>query len=562
MQNILKIFISLLFCFIAHVPLKAEYHDFQSFHQALQELENQHSSILDLETIGVSLGGRDIFAVTIGTGDSDNKPALAVVAGVEGADIVASEVALQFIRSLTSAYGQVDSVTALLDLHTIYVLPRVNPDAAESFFESPAYARKFNAHNLDADKDRLVDEDGYNDLNQDGVISLMRVEDPAGDWIADPDYPELLRKSDPATGETGKYLLFSEGVDDDKDGKLNEDLPGGVNFNQNFTYQYSYFRDGSGLHQVSENNTRAVADFFYNHKNIAAVFTFSPHDNLLHPWNAKPGSADENEPLQNVLAEDETYFNELSGRFQTISGLKDAPAPSRGNGAFSEWAYYHFGRWSVSVPAWYPPVINAGSDSTEEAGNAEKDLQKYSSHFQNQVRLFEWLQETNQDSRIISWTEIDHPDYPDKTVEVGGIHPYAGMNPPADSIDNISERFKPYLIYLTQSLPKVQVDALTVEEIDNNVYRSSATITNSGLLPTSTQIGTRIQWMPKTRVELHLSDDQQLASGRPLTILNKIERASGGEEIRWLVVGKRNSTVELTAGSPAGGMITRTITLR
>jgi hypothetical protein len=263
------------------------------------------------------------------------------------------------------------------------------------------------------------------------------------------------------------------------------------------------------------------------------------------------------------LTEDELYFNRLAENFKSITSLSGSPEPNRGNGSFSEWGYYHFGRWSVSAPVWWPPAVESKGDTTGGDGqNSGRDLKKYSAEFQQDAQLLEWLQSTGQDEKILSWMGVEHPDFPDRTVEVGGFAPYSHTNPPADSLESLSESFAPFLVTLAQSLPQVTVENIQVEELDNNVFRVSATILNTGFLPTSTELGTRIQWVPKVRVELTLSDDQQLASGRPLHIIDKLERSEGGREMRWLVVGDRNSTVKLTAGSPLVGMSSSTITLR
>ena len=55
-------------------------------------------------------------------------------------------------------------------------------------------------------------------------------------------------------------------------------------FNRNFPFHYPYFKPGAGPNAVSEIETRAVADFAFDHRNIAIVFCFSPEDNLMHVW--------------------------------------------------------------------------------------------------------------------------------------------------------------------------------------------------------------------------------------------------------------------------------------
>lgn len=83
-----------------------------------------------------------------------------------------------------------------------------------------------------------MDEDGPEDLNGDGYITLMRVKDPEGNYIIDPKEPRLMRLADPKKGEKGMYKIYSEGLDNDDDGQINEDPLGGVEINRNFPHDF------------------------------------------------------------------------------------------------------------------------------------------------------------------------------------------------------------------------------------------------------------------------------------------------------------------------------------
>ncbi len=61
------------------------------------------------------------------------------------------------------------------------VAPLLNPDAARADFTTPRCERTSNGNPLDDDLDMQVDEDGPDDLNQDGLITSMRVKDPEGE---------------------------------------------------------------------------------------------------------------------------------------------------------------------------------------------------------------------------------------------------------------------------------------------------------------------------------------------------------------------------------------------
>ena len=261
---------------------------YQSYDGLRRELEQiaQHE-VATLRSLGTTVGGREIWALTLSLGDDDKKPAILVVGTDHAPHLAGSELAVRIASKLAATAESDDAVRRLLSDQTIYVIPRPSPDASEAFFHKPYVERTGNARATDDDRDGQTNEDPGEDLNGDGQITMMRVEDPTGRYMPHPDDPRVLIEADPRKGEQGKYQLFPEGIDNDKDGEQSEDGPGGVAFDKNFPFEYPYFAAGAGPHQVSEPEVRAVADFAFDHPNIYLVLSFSPHDNLAHPW--KPG---------------------------------------------------------------------------------------------------------------------------------------------------------------------------------------------------------------------------------------------------------------------------------
>ena len=72
-------------------------------------------------------------------------------------------------------------------------------------------------------------------MNNDGLITMIRVEDVTGDYIKLKEDERIMSKANAKEGELGTYKVFSEGIDNDKDGNYNEDGEGGVHFNKNLT---------------------------------------------------------------------------------------------------------------------------------------------------------------------------------------------------------------------------------------------------------------------------------------------------------------------------------------
>lgn len=549
------------------------YHDFRGMQKALQTLIDGYPDLLSLESAGESLQGRAIDVVTLTAGGhAGEKPAILVVGGVEGKDVAASEACLGIIQSLATGYTRADSIARMLEHTTYYIFPRVNPDATEAYFAAPLYERTLNTRPMDLDEDGAMDEDGYDDLNGDGLITLMRIPDPAGEWMPDPDNPRLMRKADPGKGETGQYRVLTEGFDNDGDGEFNEDEPGGVNFNRNFSFGYTYFQRGAGPHQVSELETRAVADFAFGHKNIAAVFSFSQDDNLMYPWesrrNARGDRRGSREPVTSVLPEDAIYYQEMGEKFRSITGLSNAPKPEELHGGFTPWAYYDYGRWSFSVPVWWPPEAKAARDTgRSDSLDAKEDTkqkagQNTEDFLVNQRRLLRWLDSTNQSAGFVEWTAVEHPGFPDTTVEVGGFRPYIAENPPLEYLDFRLEKYGNFLTELGSLLPRVSLEKVTVKNLHRNVYRISMVVTNQGYLPTSSHLGIRNRWAPQVKVAIQIGEDQILASGRAVQMVDAIPGSGASQEFQWVVTGPQGSRATLTAGSPMAGRDQQTVELR
>lgn len=120
---------------------------------------------------------------------------------------------------------------------------------------------------------------------------MFRVEDVTGKYVKLKEDERIMVKANSKEGELGAYKVFSEGIDNDKDGKYNEDGKGGIHFNKNLSYNFPYFKPGAGEHAVSENEHRALLDFLYEQWNIYAILTLGPTNNLSKPLKFNAANA-------------------------------------------------------------------------------------------------------------------------------------------------------------------------------------------------------------------------------------------------------------------------------
>jgi hypothetical protein len=263
-----------------------KYHNYAELTSALRALAGANKTTARLESIGKTRGGRDIWALAIANAGGvppDKRPALLIAASFEGDCLVGSEIALAVAETLLKNAAADPATKQRLDTGTIYIVPRVNPDGAEGFFAPLKTGARTNGSPRDDDNDGRVDEDGPEDLNGDGFITVMRVKVPGGEYMIDPDEPRLMKRADPKKGETGAYKILSEGIDNDGDGFINEDPPGGTDINRNFAHEYPDYKPDAGPNMVSEAESRALMDWIVAHRNVAAVLTFGESDNLIVP---------------------------------------------------------------------------------------------------------------------------------------------------------------------------------------------------------------------------------------------------------------------------------------
>lgn len=357
--------------------------------RALQDLAGSHRNLATLSSLARTDAGRDVWLLTLGnasTGALDQKPALLVVANLEANHLVGSATALHTARQLLEGYGQDDETTRLLDERTVYILPRMNPDGAELNWSMSGYEIPFKPHLSAPDRGGMNDREIGRDLNNDGVITMMRERHPEGEWIADDDDPRLMRRANRARAERGEYRVFLEGIDTtmvDAYVPLGSD---GVNLNRNFPHEYLYFQPHVGPHQVSEAETRALADFMFERTNIAAVLTFSPYDNLRSPTpesRRPPEGVAPGPPSQpsNVQAQDRPYFQYLSEQFVDLTGLRGDGAAGEA-GSFAQFVYYQVGIPSFTTPVWVlpadapetrAPAGQAAAQAAQASGGVEGD---------------------------------------------------------------------------------------------------------------------------------------------------------------------------------------------
>ncbi|RKZ11512.1 hypothetical protein DRQ53_15930, partial [bacterium] len=281
--------LALLACFPFYVPFQSSTvsriperqvggrHKYVSFLLSeLRPLAKQHSDRLRIEEWGRSRMDRPLLLARVafpGAVPAEQRPAILLVAGLDGRRIDDVDIAMRQLRRILKAAPD-SEIGKRLAKTTLYVHALANPDGL-------ALGIAGNGAPEDTDHDGTEAEDGPDDIDDDGRMLWMRWKDSEGTWIEDPDHKGLMREADPKKNERGQYRLEREGADADGDQRFNEDGPGGVLLERNFAQLYPEHGPGAGRYVHSEPESLALARFVTKHPRLQLVITYGANDNLL-----------------------------------------------------------------------------------------------------------------------------------------------------------------------------------------------------------------------------------------------------------------------------------------
>jgi hypothetical protein len=540
-----SLFFLLLLCNVS-AQNQQDYSNSTTLAQRVKALGDKYPQWVKTRSLTQTTGGNEIWMITIGTENTKEKPAIAVVGGVEGKHLLGVEMAIGFAEKLMASTN-VDSVKALLGKQTFYVFPNMSPDATEQYFAKIKSERSGNANKTDDDRDGKINEDDVDDLDGDNKITWMRILDPTGKFKLNTDDPRSLLSADASKGESGKYILLQEGIDNDKDGEFNEDGAGGVSFNRNSSYNYKNFIVGAGEYAVSEKENRALFDFLFDAFNIYAVVTFGPTNNLSTPVTFNP-TAIAKRVITGWFDTDAKTNALVSERYNKITKTKEAPKTQVESGDFSQWAYFHYGRLSFSTPGWWVPKTSPDSARKEKKFVNEDPTANY----------LRWAASQGISNTFTPWKAVNHPDFPGQTVEVGGVDPFVLINPPYKLVDGIVSKHTEFVLGLAAMAPKLELVNVKTEKVADGLTRVTLSVMNTGELSTYTKIGDRSYFLKKIVLKVNTNANQSIVSGRKTQSLEGIQ-GKEFKEITWLIKGAGKITID--AGSPTTGSRSVTINL-
>ncbi len=562
--------------------------DHASLNARLQAVAAQAPDRMRILEVGASLAGRSILGLEIGEklepGPVPAKapgvlrrtwgqqPAILLVSGLEADRWVGSEVLLQMAEQW--ARGEPSALREMLQGGLIYIIPRVDVDGAErNLVARPRRVAKGNGRRFDLDRDgRLDPAEAPEDLNADGVIVMMRREDPEGEWIADPDDPRLMRKADAKKGERGRYKLYPEALDRDGDGAFGEDAFDGVEISRNFPQGFKEHDPTAGAFPTSEPSSRALADFVLAHPNICMAVVYGAGDDLKDL--PKPGKEEKpstgrggfrffrnRKPVTRLQKADLVIWEEAR-RLRKAAKATFMKDHGSDGGGFADYLYFQWGRPAFQVNLFQveekAPRKKAESgepaQKEEEAGKkgaAERDREP--------PDPVEAEIASTRVNGFVAWASFDHPDL--GAVEIGGWKPGVLVNPSSPKVvATLVERESTFLKGLCGLWPRLEVADLEVKPKAPGVYEIDLHVLSDGFLPTATRQGQVNRRGDPILIEFPWERERILQGNRRHRI-DRLEGRVGRETLHWLIRGKPGETLRVHVGAPGLHPITKEVVL-
>ncbi|AKQ45554.1 hypothetical protein TH63_07685 [Rufibacter radiotolerans] len=444
--------------------------DYASLTAICQQLAKAYPGLVKVETIGDSYEGRRIWAMTISdfrTGDPDRKPAYYLDGNIALQDEQASEMALYTAWYLLENFKENPFIQELLLQKTFYILPAVYPDAWEKSFSVEASGKpaKSSLGLYDDDGDGLVDEDQPQDLNQDGFITYMRRKSANGKYVADPKNPLKLVRVKP--GQKGEFeLLGLEGLDNDGDGKVNEDPAGYQDSNSDWAWNWQpdYVQRSASRFPFALPENRILKDFILKHPNIAGAQNYC--NTLLTPTNhTVPVAGSVYQQEENQVKQDLEKIAEtlLPGFTYTSSGLDWYNA----YGGQLEWL-----RAARGIFTFRNELMSQNLKFNQEfasVSNQDPEQKALVTH-----PLFQ--------DAFVEWTPFNHPTY--GAIEIGGYKKGYSYGSSGIQLEEDAHRNLVSTLFQAYHTPQIEIKDVLTQTLPNGLTEVSATVVNTRLIPT------------------------------------------------------------------------------
>ena len=527
------------------------YYDSEGLNTLEGKLAAAHPDLVRIETIGQSFLGKDMILMTItdfSKGNPDDKPGFYIDGNIHSNEIQGAEVSLYIAWYLAESFVDNEFIRELLAEKVFYIMPSINPDARDNYMKAgnTAHSPRAGMMPIDDDRDGLQDEDGYDDLDGDGHITSMWRKNKNGRWKKDPNDSRLMVRV--KADEIGDYEnLGSEGLDNDGDGRVNEDRVGGYydpNRDWGWSWQPNHIQGGTYKYSFSVPENKVVMEFVLKHPNIAGAQSFHNSGGMI---------------LRGPGAEEDlgTYDRNDNRVYDVLGELGDRVLPGYSYmvvykdlysvfGGELDW--FHGGRGVFTFTnELYTSFMMFNKEEREDDDRSVFDK-----------RLL-------MEDGYIKLKEYDHPDY--GKIEIGGTKKNFGRADPGFLLESDAHRNMAFTIYHAYQTPKLVIEEIDEKDLGGGLTQVTVTVANKRIIPTHSSHDLKnkierpdyisikgakvISGMRVINQDLNLTDEQVYMPGKL-----EVDNIPGMStvKVRWLISGKAKYSIEVN--SAKGGVHT------
>ncbi len=565
----------------------SHYHKYDEVCAFLNRWTKDFPNLVELYSVGKSFEGREIWQITItnkSTGKDTDKPAMFIEGNRHSGEVTGAESALWLAWHVLTNYGKDAEITHLVDTKALYVKIKNNPDGSELYLNT-AQSNRSTVRPYDDDRDGLLDEDPPEDLDGDGLILQMRkkVEPGKGTMILDPK-DKTGRLMIRATDGKGDYVTYAEGIDNDGDGRTNEDGIGGLDLHRNYPENWrpmpgldltgrGWTQGGAGEYPLSETETRAVVLFLLQHPNVSVGQTLDTTvPMLLHgPSTSRMEESmfpedmkiykyfdDEGKKITGYKSAGDTYWdyaNQGRDSREMFRGAEPPPGVGgrppaaaqerepRGSPLFGhspDFGYLYYGA------VWYGDELWNGGRVKDYDGDGRV----------TELEQLRYIDEELGGKYFTPWRKFNHPQLGE--VEIGGFNPkFWRQNPPTELLEEWAKKEAMFNLLLYKSLPQVKIVSTKIQPVkkEPGTFEIVSVFTNEGFLPTALKMADRVKIVRPDAVQVSLPAGLEFVGSRARQEIGYLQ-SKQMKEVRWKVKGqlKPDAEAEVSISSTRGGV--------
>ncbi len=427
------------------------YYNSEALAELSKKIADAHPDLVKRQSIGKSFQGRDIWMLAItdySTGDADRKPGFYVDGNIHSNEVQGAEICIYTAWYLTEGFKDIEYVKQMMKDRIFYIVPTINPDARNNYFEeaNTGSSPRSGMIPLDDDNDGKADEDGLDDLDGDGSVTQMRRKSDHGNFILDPQDPRKMIQIGPDDIVTAQRYEFlgSEGIDNDGDGRINEDRPGFYDPNRDWGWKWQpdYIQRGALRYPFSAPETRAVSDFVKAHPNIAGAQSYHNSGGMILRG---PGAAEDigtyNRADIRIYDAIGNKGQEMMPGYRYLTVYKDLYSVFGGE---LDWFYGGRGIYTFTNELFTGYAYYKNNENRSETRyKAEKDLLL--------------------GDAFTPWAPYKHPTYGD--IEIGGFKKNFGRATPGFLLEEECHRNMVFTFYHAFHMPHLSVAKINVKPL-------------------------------------------------------------------------------------------------